>query len=638
MTDSISSVPKTSVVIRSFNEERWLPELFAALHKQVYRDFEVLVVDSGSVDRTREIAAANGARIVRLRSDDFTFGHSLNVGIEQARGSLVAIISAHAIPTDDRWLERLIAPLAEANCAMVFGGQRGHAISKFSEARDFERVFHSKRLVMDDDHVFVNNANSAIRKDLWEQHRFDEGLPGLEDAEWAKYWIPRGLEVRYEPSACVYHVHTESWAQVRHRFHREGIAGRWTAVRIIRHIPGEILREICWGATDCALAFRQRKLATLAGEIVRYRYNKTIGIVKGILDSRIITNPSKRAEMHFDKGFSAVVIRGPHSAEIEPRSIPTLKPSEILVRVAYVGMCGTDVEIFEGRLGYYKLGMAKYPIIPGHELSGTVVSLGKKVTDLIEGDRVVVECIQGCGTCPECKRDSAITCRERREVGVIGTDGGYAEYLVTRARYAVKIPEELSMNKAALAEPLAVVIKGLRRLGAGAANGAPKRSAIVGAGTIGHLAAKVLALRGHEVFVFDREPARLECLREVATTELELSNLERFDWIVEATGNQALLTSVLQQSRTGATMLLLGFPYGPHSFNFEQLVGYDKTVVGSVGSSREDFEGALATLPRLDLAPLLQSAYPLEEFKSAWNELRSRTRLKVMLKVDASAV
>ena len=129
-------------------------------------------------------------------------------------------------------------------------------------------------------------------------------------------------------------------------------------------------------------------------------------------------------------------------------------------------MCGTDVEIFEGRLGYYKLGMAKYPIIPGDELSGTVVSLGKKVTDLIEGDRVVVECIQGRGTCPECKRDSAITCRERREVGVIGTDGGYAEYLVTRARYAVKIPEELSMNKAALAEPLAVVIKGLRRLGA----------------------------------------------------------------------------------------------------------------------------------------------------------------------------
>ena len=86
-------------------------------------------------------------------------------------------------------------------------------------------------------------------------------------------------------------------------------------------------------------------------------------------------------------------------------------------------------------------------------------------------------------------------------------------------------------------------------------------------------------------------------------------------------------------------MLLLGLPYAPHIFNFEQLVGFDKTVVGSVGSSREDIKEALATgLPRLDLGPLLQSSYPLEEFKSAWNELRSRSRLKVMLKVDASAV
>ena len=163
-------------------------------------------------------------------------------------------------------------------------------------------------------------------------------------------------------------------------------------------------------------------------------------MVKGILDSRTITNPSKRAELHFDKGFPSVVIRGPHAAAIEPRSIPTLKPGEILVRVAFVGICATDLEIFEGRLGYYKTGMAKYPIVPGHELSGTVVSLGKKVTTLEEGDRVVVECIQGCGACPDCQRDSAITCRERREVGVMGVDGGYAEYLVTRARYAHKVP------------------------------------------------------------------------------------------------------------------------------------------------------------------------------------------------------
>src|SRR5437867_2765840 len=150
--------PETSIVIRAFNEERWLPEVLTAIDRQTYRDFEVLLVDSGSLDRTRDIAAAHGAHIIRLRSEDFTFGHSLNLGIHTARGSFIAIISAHAIPTDERWLERLITPLREPQTAMVFGGQRGHAISKFSEARDLERVFPSKPLVMDDDHVFVNNA------------------------------------------------------------------------------------------------------------------------------------------------------------------------------------------------------------------------------------------------------------------------------------------------------------------------------------------------------------------------------------------------------------------------------------------------------------------------------------------------
>ena len=637
---SVSDVkaPETTIVIRAFNEERWLPEVLDAIDRQRYRDFEILLVDSGSLDRTREIVAARGGRVVRLRSDDFTFGHSLNVGIQEARGSFIAIVSAHAIPTGDQWLERLIAPLRQPNTAMVFGGQRGHALSKFSEARDFERVFPAKAQLMDDEHVFVNNANSAVRRDLWELHKFDEGLPGLEDAEWAKYWIPLGKEVRYEPDASIFHVHTETWAQVRHRFYREGIAGRWTAVRIIRNIPGEILRELAWTVLDLWLAARQWRLRSLIGEIGQYRYHKTVGIVKGILASRRITNPSRRAEIYYKTGFPALAIRGPHEASLEQRSIPTLKPGEILVRVAFEGICATDLEIFEGRLGYYKSGMAKYPIVPGHESSGTVVSLGKRVNGFSEGDRVVVECIQGCGACIDCQRDSAITCRERREVGVIGVDGGYASYLVTRARYAHKVPVDVSLAQAALAEPLAVAIKGLRRLGASSPTDTPRRCAVVGAGTIGHLAAKVLALRGHQVTVFDRDATRLSLLSGVATTATSLAGLDQFDWLVEATGDQSALTSLLQQSATGATLLLMGLPYAQHNFSFESIVGFDKTVVGSVGSNGADFDEALATLPLLDTSPFLQAFYPLEDFEQAWTAVRARAHIKVMLKIDAAAI
>jgi 2-desacetyl-2-hydroxyethyl bacteriochlorophyllide A dehydrogenase len=629
--------PETTVLIRAFNEERWLPEVLKAIDGQSYRDFEVLLVDSGSVDRTREIVAASGGRVVRLRSDDFTFGHSLNVGISEARGSFIVILSAHAIPADHEWLERLIAPLRVANTAMVFGGQRGHALSKFSEACDFERIFPAKPQLMDDDHVFVNNANSAIRRDLWELHQFDEGLPGLEDAEWAKYWIPLGKEVRYEPEASIFHVHTESWQQVRHRFYREGIGGRWTAVRIIRNIPGEILREAWWTAVDLGLAANQGRLRKLGGEIARYRYHKTIGIVTGILDSRKIKNPSKRAEIYYKTGFPVVAIRGPHDAGIEQRSIPTLKPGEILVRVAYEGICATDLEILEGRLGYYKSGMAKYPIVPGHESSGTVVSLGKRVTAFNEGDRVVVECIQGCGACADCQRDSAINCRERREVGVMGKDGGYGSYLVTHARYAHKVPGNVSLAQAALAEPLAVVLKALRRLGASPTD-TPKRCAVVGAGTIGHLTARVLSQRGHHVTVFDRKVARLSVLTGIAATSTSLENLDQFDWLVEATGDQSALTALLEKSTTGATLLLMGFPYAQHNFSFESIVGFDKSVVGSVGSNGRDFEEALATLPLLDTSPFLRSCYPLEQYARAWDDVRSRAHIKVMLKMDPAAI
>ena len=104
----MNTTPETTIVIRAFNEERWLPEVFQALDRQRNRDFEVLLVDSGSTDRTRDIAAANGARIVRLRSEDFTFGHSLNVGVKESKGKFIAILSAHAIPSDETWLDRLV--------------------------------------------------------------------------------------------------------------------------------------------------------------------------------------------------------------------------------------------------------------------------------------------------------------------------------------------------------------------------------------------------------------------------------------------------------------------------------------------------------------------------------------------------
>lgn len=633
-----SSIPETTILIRAFNEERWLPEVFAALARQRYRDFEVLLVDSGSVDRTRDIAAANGARILRMRTEDFTFGHSLNVGMRDIQSPYVAILSAHAIPSDEHWLEQLVAAIRQPNVAMVYGGQRGHAISKFSECRDFERMFPDTPHEETDIEIpFANNANSLVRRDLWEQHPFDEGLPGLEDIGWAKHWLERGHRVLYEPKGCIIHVHTESWAQVRRRYHREGMGARWVGTRILRNIPLEVWRETRWLFGDLWLAARAGRLRELAGEIVRFRYEKTVGSVGGIVDSRGLSNPATRAEVLSINEYPALVVRGPHRVRIEERPVPRLKPGEVLVRVSHIGICGTDIEIIEGSLGYYRSGMASYPIVPGHESSGTIVALGPRVTDFDEGDRVVVECIQGCGECAECRRDEAIRCRERREVGVIGQDGACAAYMVTRARYVHKVPESVTLAAAALAEPLAVVLKGLRRLGSQPEGDRPRRCAVVGAGTIGHLTARVLASRGHEVTVFDRQDERLASLQDAVQTSREMNGMDRFEWLVEATGSQDVLSSLLQNASTGATLLLLGLPYSSQTFNFEQIVAFDRSVIGSVGSSGADFDAALAALTRIDTGPFLRQTYPLADFEQALAAARSKSALKVMIAADVAA-
>lgn len=627
---------ETSIVIRAFNEEKHLPALLDGLERQTYRDFESLVVDSGSFDHTREIAQRRAHHLITIRPDDFTFGHSLNVGIRASRGRFIVIVSAHTEPTDERWLEHLVAPLAEPRTAMVYGRQMGPPGAKFSECLDFERTFGPQAKVLLPPNFFANNANSAVRRDLWEQHAFDETLPGLEDVEWAKYWMERGYQVVYAPGAAIHHIHAETWPQVRRRYYREGQAAWWIGVQRRRQIPGEVLREAGDLARDFVEAWRQGGLVGKAAEITRFRLEKAIGKVGGIWNGATTPNPMKRERLLFDRSYRAVVVQGPGRAALETVEAPALKPGEILVRVAYEGVCATDLEVLSGELDYYKSGLARYPIVPGHEFSGTVAAVGARVTDLGEGDRVVVECIQGCGACAPCTRGNWIGCVERQEVGVIRRDGGYGEYVVTSARFVHRVPAGVTLQDAALCEPLAVVLKGLRRLERAWGDAtAQHHCAVVGAGPIGHLAARLLAHRGHQVAVFDRNPARLGHFGGSGIrVEPGLSDLAGFDAIVEATGNADALDAVLKRSQAGTALLLLGLPYGRRDFSFETIVGYDKTVVGSVGSSADDFDEALATLPKIDVKALTRKVVPLAEFRQAWNLARAGEHLKIMLAVD----
>src|SRR2546427_10798604 len=489
-------MPETSIIIRTYNEEKHLPELFRRLAEQEYRNFETVVVDSGSIDRTRDVASACADRLVSIRKHDFSFGYSLNEGIRNSTSRFVAIVSAHAMPADSSWLGNLVEPLRDPHTAMVYGRQQGVAQSKFGEFLDFTRTLGQKREVLKPPKFLANNANSAIRRDLWNRYTFDETLPGLEDVDWAKHWMEEGYLVVYEPSASIHHIHDEIWSQVRHRYYREGQAARWIGITSRRHLPRELFREVAYFFGDLIQSIKQGVFSQKAAEIVRFRFEKTAGRVGGIWDGSLMENPRFREQLLFDKPYRAVTIQAPREALIQSFGVPDLKPGEVLVRVAYEGVCATDLEIFEGRLGYYKSGIAKYPIVPGHEFSGVIVATGARVTEFAENDPVVVECIQGCGECESCHSENPIGCASRSEVGVIGRNGGYAGERIAPARFIPCLRSSLALKPAVLCEPLAVVLKGLRRLGWNASNRTLSRSAVVGGGPIGHLAALTVTHHG----------------------------------------------------------------------------------------------------------------------------------------------
>jgi len=335
--------------------------------------------------------------------------------------------------------------------------------------------------------------------------------------------------------------------------------------------------------------------------------------------------------------YNAVVIHGPERASLQKLPLPEVGPRDVLIKVAYVGICATDIEILKGELGYYRNGMGRYPITPGHEFSGTIARVGREVEALAEGMPVVVECIQTCRRCEHCRSENWIGCKERKEVGVLGRDGAYAEYVLVPGEFVHSLPAQTDLRKAALCEPAAVVLKGLRRLQRVLGQEDRGRCAVVGAGAIGHLCARMLALRGFKVRAFDQSPSRLAYFQgSTIQTSTELTGLEEFDAIVEATGSPQALQLILEKSRSGCILLLLGLPYASQPFNFETLVGYDKTVIGSVGSAAADFREAIHLLPRLDLTPFLQKTLPLEQYQEAWDLFHTRQFLKVMLAVNPS--
>jgi GT2 family glycosyltransferase len=185
----------------------------------------MIIVDSGSTDGTLDVASRYPVKIVSITPQEFSFGRSLNLGCEAAMGDFIVIASAHVYPVYDDWLERLLAPFVDPQVALVYGRQRGNECTKYSEHQVFAKWFPNSTN-LSQDHPFCNNANAAIRREVWKKQPYEERLTGLEDLDWAKRAMAQGLKIAYAADAEVVHVHNETSRQIYNRYRREAIAMR----------------------------------------------------------------------------------------------------------------------------------------------------------------------------------------------------------------------------------------------------------------------------------------------------------------------------------------------------------------------------------------------------------------------------
>jgi rhamnosyltransferase len=308
------SIPKCSIIIRAYNEEKHIGRLLAGIMKQTVKQIEIILVDSGSTDATIAIASRYPVNVVTIKPEEFTFGRSLNYGIAQASSEFIVIVSAHVYPVYPDWLEQLLLPFTDPQVTLVYGKQRGNSSTKYSEHQHFAKIFPEKS-VPRQRHPFCNNANAAIRRTLWSQRPYDEALPGLEDLSWAMWAVSQGYFLAYSAEAEVIHIHNETGSQIYNRFRREAMA-----LKIIRPQERFYFRDfirLYFSNTfsDCWHAFHQHSLFKELWSILRFRFWQFWGTYRGFALSGPLTGELKQI-FYYPRGLRPT--RVTHRREIEP--------------------------------------------------------------------------------------------------------------------------------------------------------------------------------------------------------------------------------------------------------------------------------------------------------------------------------
>jgi L-iditol 2-dehydrogenase len=265
--------------------------------------------------------------------------------------------------------------------------------------------------------------------------------------------------------------------------------------------------------------------------------------------------------------MKVAIMTGIGKMEIIERDIPQPKPDEVLIRLEYVGVCGSDLHYYEtGRIGDF---VVKPPFVLGHESGGVVVETGPAVTHLKAGDRVALEPGKTCGHCEFCRSGKYNLCPDVVFFATPPVDGVFQEYVAHEAALCFKLPDNVTTMEGALIEPLAVgfhaALTGEARIG--------QTALVTGAGCIGLVSMLAMKAQGvSRVFVTDVVPKRLEKAKalgadgiinaaeqQVSRVVKDLTGGKGVDIVIETSGNENSAGQAIESTKKGGTVVFVGY-------------------------------------------------------------------------------
>lgn len=327
----------------------------------------------------------------------------------------------------------------------------------------------------------------------------------------------------------------------------------------------------------------------------------------------------------------AIVFEGPGQLGLREVPDPVPGSKEVVIEVAAVGICGTDTHVLDG-----EFEGTIFPLIPGHEASGTVVSFGDAVTSLAVGDHVVINPSTTCGECEYCLTGRGNLCRNWNGLGVVASDGGASQYLKAPVSNVFKLRPETDLYQAALIEPLACAIRGYdilpRKMG--------EHYLVYGAGTMGLLMAQLAPRAGAaSVTIVDLNESRLNAAREVGIENVYSSaddaDRDQWDVVIDCTGVIRAIEDGLPRVKAGGTFQHFGVApveakagYSPFRVYRDEIniVG-TMAVLNTFGRAVEMFEAGA-----INSAPMISHSFSLDDYSEALDKFRKGTGRKLQIR------